>query len=229
MLDTRISLFYIDLVMRKLIAELPENRYLYSNSKGLIMKRFLFACIFILLISQIAIGDDTAHVEKILKGKLDTVLNILQKKDVTIDIKKKEIVEIVSPIFDFSLMGKLALGKKHWLSMNKEEQKTFIDLFTKLLKASYLERLTLYTNETITYDAPVQQGSKIHIPTVLVGKENKISMLYKYYKSRQGWKLYDIEIQGISIISTYRSQFNQTLSKGTVKDLLLKIRDQVKT
>ncbi len=189
------------------------------------MKRFLYACIFVLLINQIAIADDTAHVEQLLKSKLDAVLDVLKKKDIELDARKKEIVNIVTPIFDFSLMAKLAIGKKHWSNLKKGEKEEFVALFTKLLKTSYLEKLTLYTNEKITYEAPVQKRNKIHIPTVLAAKENKISMIYKHYKSKQGWKLYDIEIQGISIISTYRSQFNQTLSKGTIDDLLMKLKN----
>ncbi len=188
------------------------------------MKRFLYTCIFILLINQIAIAKDIDHVEQVLRGKLDAVLGVLQKKDIELDTKKNEIVKIVEPIFDFSLMAKLALGKRHWSGLKEGEKKEFVALFTKLLKTSYLEKLTLYTNETLTYEAPVQKRNKIHVATVLAAKGNKISMIYKHYKSKQGWKLYDIEIQGISIISTYRSQFNQTLSKGTINDLLMKLK-----
>ncbi len=200
-------------------------RLTYLNSKGFNMKRFLYACIFILLIHQIAIADDTGHVEQLLKSKLNAVLEVLQDKSIDPDVKKKEIVQIVSPIFDFTIMAKLSLGKRHWSVLNPGEKEQFVALFTKLLKASYLEKLTLYTNEKITYETPVKKRNKIHIPTVLAAKENKISMIYKHYKSKQGWKLYDIEVQGISIISTYRSQFNQTLSKGTINDLLIKLRD----
>jgi phospholipid transport system substrate-binding protein len=196
----------------------------YSNSKGFIMKHFLFVCIFILLINQIALADDIDNVEQLLKTKLDAVLEVLQKKDIELEARKKEIVNIVTPLFDFSLMAKLALGKRHWSGLKENEKEEFIILFTKLLKTSYLEKLTLYTNETLSYEMPVQKRNKIHIPTVLATKGNKISMLYKHYRSKQGWKLYDIEIQGISIISTYRSQFNQTLSKGTISDLMMKLK-----
>jgi len=189
------------------------------------MKIFVYAFLSMLLIAQIAIAGDDSCVERLLKGKLDAVLDILQNKDLELDVKKKEIVRIVTPIFDFTIMAKLSLGKRHWSDLKTSEKEEFVALFTKLLKTSYLEKLTLYKNEKISYEAPVQKRRKIHIPTILSSKENKISMIYKHYKSKQGWKIYDIEIQGISIISTYRSQFNQTLSKGTIHDLLRKLKN----
>ena len=91
------------------------------------------------------------------------------------------------------------------------------------LKASYLEKLSLYSDEKIVYKATIKVGKKIRIPTDLISKGSKISMLYKLYKAKNGWRIYDIEIQGVSIIRTYRSQFDQVLRKGTFNDLLLEL------
>jgi phospholipid transport system substrate-binding protein len=155
------------------------------------------------------------------------VISVLQKKELELEAKKKKIVEIVTPIFDFSLMAKLTLGRKYWPGLAKEKKERFTELFIKRLKESYLEKLTRFTyiDEKIIYNAPVQVDKKIHIPTELISKDNKISMLYKLYKSKQEWKIYDIEIEGVSIITTYRSQFDQVLSKGTIDDLLKKLEE----
>ncbi|MBW1748172.1 MAG: ABC transporter substrate-binding protein, partial [Deltaproteobacteria bacterium] len=99
----------------------------------------------------------------------------------------------------------------------------FTDLFIKRLEASYLEKLSLYNDETIVYKTPVQSGRKVEIPTEVISKDKLISMTYKLYKSKHNWKIYDMEIEGISIIVTYRSQFDQILEKGTFDDLLLKL------
>jgi phospholipid transport system substrate-binding protein len=66
---------------------------------------------------------------------------------------------------------------------------------------------------------------KIHTPTYLVSKDKKISILYKFYKAQKNWKIYDLEIQGVSIIRSYRSQFSSILESGTVDDLLLKLEN----
>jgi phospholipid transport system substrate-binding protein len=187
----------------------------------------LYAVLSLLIFSQTVIANDKSAAEEILKSKLEAVISVLQKKELKLEAKKKEIDEIVTPIFDFSLMAKLTLGRKFWPGLAKEKKERFTELFIKRLKESYLEKLTRYTysDEKIVYNAPIQVKKKIHIPTDLISKDNKISMLYKLYKSKQNWKIYDIEIEGVSIITTYRSQFDQVLSSGTIDDLLIKLEE----
>ena len=150
---------------------------------------------------------------------------VLQKKDMDQQEKDRQIIEIVTPIFDFPLMAKLSLGRKYWPGLSKEQKEKYTDLFVKRLEASYLEKLSLYTDETVVYKTPVQNERKVEIPTEVISKDKKISMTYKLYKSKQDWKIYDMEIEGISIIVTYRSQFDQILDKGTFDDLLLKLEN----
>lgn len=192
------------------------------------MKSLLYAVLSLLILSQTVMADDISSAEKVLKSKLDAVFVVLQKNDLEQETKNNEIIEIVTPMFAFSLMAKLSLGKKYWSGLTKEYKKKYTDLFVKRLKEAYLEKLNLYTNEIIVYRAPVQVKKKIHIPTELISKDNKIDMLYKLYKSKHSWKIYDIEIQGVSIISTYRSQFAEVMSTGTIDDLLLKLEKQEK-
>lgn len=187
------------------------------------MKKLIYGVVFTLIFSQAAVADDRKDAEKTLKGKLESVIVVLEKKNMDQQVKKKEIVEIVTPIFNFSLMSKLTLGKKHWPGLTKDQKKKFIALFTKRLKDSYLDKMMLYTDEKIEYKESVQVGKKVQIPTVLTSKDSKISMIYKLYKSKQGWRIYDIEIQGVSLISTYRSQFDEILRKKSVDDLLAKL------
>ena len=192
------------------------------------MKSLLYAILSLLILSQTVMADDISSAEKELKSKLDAVFLVLKKNDLEQETKNNEIIEIVTPMFAFSLMARLSLGKKYWSGLTKEYKKKYTDLFVKRLKESYLEKLNLYTNEIIVYRAPVQVKKKIHIPTELISKDNKIDMLYKLYKSKHSWKIYDIEIQGVSIISTYRSQFAEVMSTGTIDDLLLKLEKQEK-
>jgi len=187
------------------------------------MKRMLYAVLFTLIFSQAAVADDKKDAEELLKGKLESVIFVLEKKDIDQQAKKKEIVEIVTPMFNFSLMSKLTLGKKHWPSLTKDQKDKFTKLFTKRLKDSYLDKMMLYRDEKIEYKESVQVGKKVQIPTILKSKNNKISMRYKLYKSKLSWKVYDIEIQGVSLISTYRSQFDEILRSKTVDDLLAKL------
>jgi len=188
------------------------------------LKSILYAIVFTLMLPPTAMSDDKSSVRELIKSKLDAVTSVLQKKDRVKEAKNKEILEIVMPIFDFSLMARLTLGQKYWPGLSEEKKERFTELFVKRLQDSYLEKLTLYTgDEKIVFKDPVSINKKIHIPTELISQDNKISMLYKLYKSKNNWKIYDVEIKGVSIVQTYKSQFDQVLGSGSIDDLLLKL------
>jgi len=187
------------------------------------MKSLLYSVFILLVMTQTVGADDKDVAKELLENDIEAAIAVLQKKDLNQQEKNKQVIEIVTPIFNFPLMAKLSLGRKYWPGLTKEERQRFTDLFTKRLKESYLDKLTLYTDEKVVFKTPVQEKRKIKIQTELISKNNTISMLYKFHESKHGWLIYDIEIQGVSIISTYRSQFDQVLSKGTIDELLIKL------
>ncbi len=177
-----------------------------------------------LLLVQTVSAAETNSAESILQKKLDFIFLTLERGDIQIQEKKTMIIENVSPIFDFSLMGKLTLGKKNWSRLTQGQRQTFITTFTDVMKGSYSEKLTLYSDEKI-HLLPTQMTSprKATIPTELISKSNRYAMNYKFYKAKTGWKIYDIELQGISIIATYRTQFNQVLTEGGFEELITRL------
>ena len=188
------------------------------------IKRFtLYVATGLLMLTHSAISADSLTAEEFLKSKLNQVFEILKQTDLEQQEKSKQVVEIVSPMFDFQLMAKLSLGRQYWPDLSEEKREKFTELFINRLRGSYLSRITAYTDETVIYDPPVKVDEKVHIPTYLVSKGNKISMLYKFYQSSGQWKIYDLEIQGVSIIRSYQAQFKEILQKGTFDDLLLKM------
>ena len=189
------------------------------------MKSFLYSVFILLVMTQTVGADDKDVTKKLLESKIEAAIAVLQKNDLDQEGKNKQIIEIVTPLFDFPLMAKLSLGRKYWPGLTKEERQRFTELFTKRLKESYLDDLNLYTDEKVVFKTPVQEKRKIKIQTELISKNNTISMLYKFHESTDSWLIYDIEIQGVSIISTYRSQFDQVLSKGTIDELLIKLEN----
>ena len=187
------------------------------------MKGLFCVVLSMIFLCSPVMADDKSAVKELLRSRIDTVISLLQNKDLKQHEKNEKITETVMPMFDFSLMAKLSLGKKHWPKLSEKNKEEFKEHFVKRLKASYLEKLGLYTDEKIVYKSPIKIKNKIRIPTHLISKGNEISMLYKLYKAKSGWRIYDIEIEGVSIIRTYRSQFDQVLRKGTFNDLLLEM------
>jgi len=164
---------------------------------------------------------DPNELRDLLQSRWDAVIIILQKKELDEKVKVEQIYKIVSPLFDFPLMAKLTLGRKNWPKLRPPQQEKFTQLFTQRLRSSYLEKVRLYTYEKAFYK-PVQQQKKtiIYVPMQLITKDSEIAILYKLHKTDKYWKIYDVEIQGVSILLTYRSQFDDILRRGTVKDLL---------
>ncbi len=200
----------------------------FKAQSRLVMKKWSlnigpYAVAALLVLSPLARADSQNEAEDFLKVKLDAVFEVLQNKDLEQADKQGRVEEIVTPMFDFPLMAKLSLGRKHWTGLPKENKDRFTELFVKRLRQSYLNKLTAYTDEKVVYGSTAAVKNKIHIPTDLVSQGKKISMLYKLYSSQSGWRIYDIEIQGVSIIRSYRSQFSEILKNGSFNDLLIKL------
>ncbi|TFG46860.1 MAG: ABC transporter substrate-binding protein [Candidatus Brocadiia bacterium] len=167
-----------------------------------------------------AVVKDSNDPNELLGAKWNAVITVLQNKEPDQTIKKKIIDKIMSPIFDFELMAKLSLGKTHWPKLTEPQRKRFTELFTGRLRNFYLEKTTLYKNEKVLFKPAIQKKNAIHIPVVLVSSDKEVAILYKLHKSGKCWKIYDVEVQGVSILLTYRSLVDDILRRGTIEDLL---------
>ena len=163
---------------------------------------------------------DANDPNEVLQVKWNAVAKVLQSKDIDQASKEKIIDTIVSPIFDFALMSKLALGKTNWSKLTPSQYETFSQLFVKRLKDAYREKILLYKDEKATIGSAIQNKNAVQIPMLLVSGDKDITILYMLRKAENGWKIYDVEIQGVSIILTYRSQFTDTLSHGSFEELI---------
>lgn len=184
------------------------------------MKNMIVWLIVLFLGVADAPAQDTATVETMLRDKVNAALNILRSPDQDLADKKQAIVQIVEPLFDFPLMAKLVLGKKHWNSLSPAEQDRFETLFVERLKSSYIDKIDLYRDEQVAWKPAIAEGAnKVRIPSAIVSKDEEITTIYKLYRASSEWKIYDVEVQGVSIVTSYRSQFDQILTSGTTEDL----------
>jgi phospholipid transport system substrate-binding protein len=161
---------------------------------------------------------------ELLKDKWSAVVQILKNNDIEDEQKKEKISKIVKPLFDFPLMAKLSLGRKHWPKLNESQQEQFTRLFSERLKTSYGKKIALYKDQKLLFKPTKKKNGIVQIPTELLHKDKKVAILYKLRKVDNKWKIYDVGIQGVSVLLTYRSQFDEILSHGTVEDLLSKLK-----
>ncbi len=178
-----------------------------------------------------AFVKDPNDPNELLGAKWNAVVTVLQNKELDQELKKKIIDKIISPIFDSELMAKLVLGKTHWSKLTAPQHKRFTELFAERLKSFYLEKTTLYKNEKVLFKPAMQKKNTIYIPMVLISNDEEVAILYKLHKMdeerkdkvTEHWKIYDVEVQGVSILLTYRSQFDDILNRGGVKELFFQL------
>ncbi len=191
------------------------------------MRRISCLLLFFLLLSQVAVAGVESEAEEKLKTSVDKVFAILSDDELEMDQKKIKVVAITNTVFGYPLMAKLSLGKKHWSQFNSKQRSEFTSLFTELFQDFYVDKLDLFSDERVHFQPPVLVNEKkVQIPTVLLSKGKNYSMLYKMAKTRNGWRIYDVEIEGVSLIHTYRSQYNHILENGEIEDLLTKMREK---
>ena len=184
------------------------------------MKHILFVFLILMAMSGAAFADDAATVRDSLESKLNAVLDVMVQEDLDSNTKENKVIEIVEPLFDFALMSYYALGKTHWSGLSSEDKKRFTELFTQRLKEYILALIDEYADAEITFETPIEDNNKIHIPTHVITKDENMSLVFKFTKRKNDWQIYDVETEGVSIISSNRSQFNETLQKGTFEELL---------
>ncbi|MFW5901425.1 MAG: MlaC/ttg2D family ABC transporter substrate-binding protein [Thermodesulfobacteriota bacterium] len=165
-------------------------------------------------------ADEAEKVGHMLKGKLDTVLELLEDQNLPEAKMKKRIMGVVEPVIDFEIMAKLTLGRSNWGRLSESEREKFIKLFVEQLKTSYLDKTTLYSGQKVILGKSRQQGGKIQVPMELETSDDTVTVLYKFYPKGEEWKVYDVVINDVSLIRSYRSQFNEILKNGTVEEFL---------
>lgn len=190
-------------------------------------KIFCLALLALFMLSQIAVAE-VEHDEAVIKMEtsVNKVLEVLSDKELTNEQKQLKVVAITDTIFDLKLMAKLSLGKKNWIQFGPKQKSEFTSYFVELIQHLYTSKLELFNDEKVVFKPAIILGKKkIEIPTAVVSKGQKFSVLYKLNKSKNGWLVYDVVIEGVSIVQTYRSQYNNVLETGTVENLLTKMKE----
>lgn len=190
------------------------------------LKREIVSGLMMVLCLGPAVADDLADADKVVRDTFGAVTACLGQADLSADAKKEKVMAIVTPVFDFALMGKLALGRRHWPRLDAEQRERYTALFVEQLQNSYADKILLLSIDAVEYEPPVRVESKVHTGTVVSSQGERTPILYKLYKSGGAWKAYDVEISGVSIVSSYRAQYAQVLESGSVDDLLKKMAEK---
>jgi len=184
------------------------------------------AALLLILSASLSFAGETPGPEEALKTSVNTILKTLENDTLSLEKKQERVVTIMDQMFDLSLIGKLCLGRTNWSRFDTDQKTEYTDLFADFFKAFYSGKIELFNNEKIVFSPGKIAGKKAQIPTHLVSNGEKTAMLYRMYRSNSGWKVYDVEVEGISIVKSYRSQFSQVLKDGSPETLLKKLREK---
>lgn len=195
----------------------------------------LFAFFSGLLIAMSAMGQEVAP-DALIKSVTNEVLDIVRKdKEIQSGNTKKaiELVEAkVLPHFNFSRMTQLALARD-WRQANAAQQKTLTDEFRHLLVRTYSKALTEYKNQTIDFKPFAAKAGEtdVRVRTEIKqsGAGKNIELDYFLEKSGAGWKVYDIEVGGISLVTNYRDSFAAEVRNNGIDGLIKSLQAKNKS
>jgi phospholipid transport system substrate-binding protein len=143
--------------------------------------------------------------------------------------RRGEILTIVDQYFDFEEMARRSLGTS-WRHQSPQKQEEFVRLFKDLLFNTYVDRVESYTsaNEQVVFDSQQIDGNHAFVGTRVIGYRGAdVNVDYRLIQRNGRWKVYDVIIAGISLVSNYRSQFNSILARRSFDDLLQTMSNKV--
>ena len=135
--------------------------------------------------------------------------------------------KVVDERFDWREMSRRTLAR-HWKERSDKEKRLFVDLFGKLLERTYMDRVGGYSGEKVLYEGEKVDGKYGIVKVkIITKKETEIPVKYRVKKKKGEWFIYDISVQGISLINNYRKQFNSIIIKSSFNDLMKKLKAKV--
>jgi phospholipid transport system substrate-binding protein len=191
----------------------------------------LVSGIFSLFFITQVFADKGGPLEQV-RFSVDKVMSIVQDKSLAGDDlspKRRQLIfEVLDYRFDYKEMSRRTLGKKNWKKLSASEKIEFVEIFSKLLKNIYVRKIESYTEETIKYSKPRTKKNRAIVKTILMQDKVELPIIYRLVDRKGKWLVYDVIIEGVSIVKNYRSQFGRILARQGYQGLISQVKDKVK-
>jgi phospholipid transport system substrate-binding protein len=162
-----------------------------------------------------------------VRTSVEAILDILKKGDaLDKDSRRSAMETIIDKRFDFRAMSQRTLAT-NWKKATDAEKQEFTDLFKQLIQSSYVGKLEAYTNETVEYVAEKAKGRKAVVETLIKTASADIPLNYKMYSKDGDWLVYDVIIEGVSLISNYRSSYQTIVKQEGFDGLMAKMKAKI--
>lgn len=159
-----------------------------------------------------------------LKTSVDEVLRVLSSTKPGESGRVEKLYAASSKVFDPEELAKRTLGA-NWEAFSPEERSRFTKAFVKLLERTYLKRIEAYTDERVLFLSESPLGdARSEVSTKIVTSSKEVPIIYRLIRKNE-WKVYDVVIEGVSLVQNYRNQFNQILARETPAQLLSRVEN----
>ncbi len=183
--------------------------------------------IMVLVLSALFFNAAAVHaseVTDILRASIDGAFKILNdpslKGPEKEALKRAKLRAAIKTTLDFGEMSKRSLAR-HWLKRTDAERKEFVALFSDLLENSYMDKIEMNSDAEVRYEGERKAGKKVEVKTnVITRKGLVVPINYRFMKKNGDWIVYDIVIEGVSLVSNYRTQFNKIIRQSSYEDLV---------
>lgn len=170
-------------------------------------------------------GEPTEAVRKTVDAVIEILNDEEMRKPERSAQRRRAIREVVDDRFDFREMAQRSLST-YWRDLDEGQRDEFVGLFADLLERTYIKKIEQYEDEKVNYTGEETRGRYAKVDILVVGKDRKIDISYKLYSASGRWEVYDVVIEGMSLIRNYRSQFRDFLSSNSYEDLVKKLREK---
>ncbi|ABQ25249.1 MlaC/ttg2D family ABC transporter substrate-binding protein [Geotalea uraniireducens] len=192
------------------------------NIRTIIMTTLLF-CLCITGAKQ-ALASVTNEVKSMVDEVVRIVSDKEMKKPQNEQKRRNALKKAISTIFDYGEMTQRSMGK-HWKERSPAEKKELVQLFETLLENSYAGKIESYNQEKIVYLKENVESEYADVRSkVITAKRDEFSLDYRLMSKGGRWMVYDVVIEGVSLVSNYRTQFNNIIQRQGYGELVKKLR-----
>jgi phospholipid transport system substrate-binding protein len=194
------------------------------------VKQFLLILVIIFVLVTPASADNPMAV---IQAGVEEIMDLLNDPKYDAPEKKEEqrekIWEVVTQAFDFQIIARGTLRRHDWENFSDEQKKEFTDLFTNLLGNTYLERLqSEYQDEKVVFiDQEMISDTTAIVRSKVIRESLEYPVDYRMIRRDDTWRIYNVIVENISLVTNYRDQFSQMLMKDSPEQFLDKLRERV--
>ena len=169
-------------------------------------------------------GEPTDRVEAAINGVIKVLQNSAYNGEAKRKVRREKIREEIQSIFSFEAISRRSLGK-YWKKISASERSEFVEVFGAMIENSYITKLEKYTDEKVLYKKETIKKKSAEVRTqVITSTGTKIPINYRMTSKSGEWLVYDVVVEGVSLVRNYRSQFATALKKDPIDNLIANLK-----